>query len=136
MKIYISCSKMFYDQVESIKLQLEDLGHHITPPNGWNDASSEELIQKLDIALCIEWKAEMIRKNSKLVNACDGILILNFSKNGIENYIGGATFLEGYKAFESGKKIFLYNPIPSGLLRDELVGFNPTIIYGDLTRVQ
>lgn len=136
MKIYISCSKAFYDKVGPIKFQLEELGHHITPPNGWNDASSEELIQKLDMATYIEWKAKMIRKNNELVNACDSILILNLTKDGVESYIGGATFLEAYRAFESGKKIFLYNPIPSGLLRDELVGFNPTVIYGDLTRIQ
>lgn len=39
-------------------------------------------------------------------------------KNGQPNYIGGATFLEMYKAWEMDKKIYLFNPIPESLLKE------------------
>jgi hypothetical protein len=62
--------------------------------------------------------------------------VLNFAKDRQENYIGGATFLEIYDAFKLDKKIFLYNDIPTGILYDELCGFSPIIIHGDLDKVQ
>ena len=61
--------------------------------------------------------------------------ILNFDKNKQQNYIGGATFLEIYKAWEMNKEIFLYNPIPENIFRDELTGMNPKVLNGDLTKI-
>jgi len=72
---------------------------------------------------------EKVRKN-------DAILVLNFEKNGQPNYIGGATFLEMFKAWELKKKIFLYNPLPENILRDELEIFNPVIINGRLNLIK
>ena len=37
-----------------------------------------------------------------------------------------------YDAFRLGKKIFLWNEIPDGILKDEIDGFSPIIINGDL----
>jgi hypothetical protein len=54
----------------------------------------------------------------------------------MKNYIGGATFLEMYDAFRLGKKIYLYNDVPEGILKDEIVGFDPIVIDGDLEKVQ
>lgn len=53
----------------------------------------------------------------------------------IDNYIGGATFLEMYDAFRMGKKIYLYNPVPKGILEDEIIGFNPIIINGNIKKI-
>ena len=61
---------------------------------------------------------------------------MNLDKDGKKNYIGGATFLELYEAFKNEKKIFLYNPIPEGLLFDEIQGFSPVIINGNLDLVK
>jgi len=66
----------------------------------------------------------------------DAVLVLNFEKDGMKNYVGGATFLEMYDAFRLGKKIFLYNDIPEGILKDEIVGFNPVIIGGNLKKIK
>ena len=53
-----------------------------------------------------------------------------------KNYIGGATFLEIYDAFRLNKKIYLYNDIPEGMLYDEIQGFAPIIINGDLSKIK
>ncbi len=70
----------------------------------------------------------------------DTVLVLNLDKekNGkvFKNYIGGATFLEMYDAFRLGKKIYLYNNIPDGMLFDEIEGFDPIIINGDLNLIK
>lgn len=83
-----------------------------------------------------KWKGEMLRLQVEKVTDNDGILVLNMEKHGQINYIGGATFLEIFKAFELSKKVFLYNPIPDSFLRDELLGMNPAIINGDLTLIK
>ena len=57
-------------------------------------------------------------------------------KNGKKNYIGGATFIEIYEAFMKGKKIYLYNDIPEGMLYDEISGFSPIVIKGDINLVK
>lgn len=50
----------------------------------------------------------MLRKSIDTISRQDVVLVLNFTKHGTDNYIGGATFLEVYEAFRQGKKnIFL-----------------------------
>lgn len=77
----------------------------------------------------------MIRLQEEKVRGNDAVLVLNFEKNGQKNYIGGATFLEIFRAFDYGRKIFLYNPIPDSIFKDELTGMNPKVIYGDLSLI-
>ena len=45
-------------------------------------------------------------------------------------------FLEMYDAFRLGKNIYLYNDIPEGMLYDEIEGFNPIIINGNLEKIK
>lgn len=74
----------------------------------------------------------MLRHSQDVISENDAVLVLNFDKNGQQNYIGGATFLEMYDARRMGKKIYLYNDIPSGMLTDEIKGFEPVIIRQNL----
>lgn len=136
MKIFITASKSAYDKVEAIKSQLERAGHSVTPPNGYDNAGQEEDTKQLTPEEYSSWKAEMIRKDGRIVAAHDAVLVLNFEKRGIPNYIGGATFLEMFKAFDLGKKLYLYNPIPDGILTDEIIGLQPIVINGELDFIQ
>lgn len=135
MKIFICASKHFYGRIPPIKEQLEAAGHVITLPNSYDRPMREEEMKALGAKQHAEFKGEKLREQIEKVKNNDAILVLNFEKNGLANYIGGATFLEVFKAFELGKKIFLYNPIPEGILRDELVGMQPVIIDADLSLV-
>ena len=132
MKVYIACSKHFYHKIPEIKEKLEKLGHEITLPNSFENPFMEEELKKLGKERHIEWKSKMMKGQNKKVEANDSILILNFEKNNQEDYIGGATFMEIVKAWELGKKIFLFNPIPKSLFADELSAINPTILNGNL----
>lgn len=135
MKIFICCSKAFYPMVEAAKNTLESAGHVITLPNSFDNPGREDEMRAISAKAHSRWKAEMIREQNRKIKANDAILVLNLDKNGQPNYIGGATFLEIFKAFEMGKKIFLFNPIPDSILRDELLGMAPKIINGDLSKV-
>ena len=136
MKIFITASKAAYPKVAEIKAALEEAGHTVTPPNGFSNPGQEEEIRRYTPEEYGEWKTGMIREDGMIVANHDAVLALNFDKNGQKNYIGGATFLELFKAFDLGKKIYLYNPIPDNMLRDELIGFQPIVINGDLRKIQ
>src|SRR4030042_1270133 len=135
MKIFICCSKAFYDRVPNIKSGLEAKGHKITLPNSFDDPLREEKMRRKGVGNHAKWKGEMIKEQGEKIRKNDAILVLNFKKNSQSNYIGGATFLEMFKAYELGKKIYLYNPIPDGMLRDEKLGLSPLVISGDLNKI-
>lgn len=133
MKILIICSKAFYDKIADIKQKLEEAGHIIELPNCYDNPEIEASVR--GSAEHSKFKAAMYKKSEDTISKMDAVLVLNFDKNGQKNYIGGATFLEMYDAFRMNKKIFLYNQIPEGILNDEIIGFAPTIINGDLSKV-
>lgn len=108
----------------------------LPPPNGFDMLEAEENVKQSSPEEHQRWKADMIRRDGKIVAVNDAILVLNFEKHNKPNYIGGATFLEMFKAFELGKKIFLYNPIPEGMLTDEILGFGPVVINGNLSFIK
>ncbi|MFH1972764.1 MAG: hypothetical protein ABIJ18_04785 [archaeon] len=136
MKIFICCSKHIYDRVLPIKEELEKNGHIITVPNSFDEPFKEEDMKKVGKSEHIEWKQNMMKLQEPKVRENDAVLILNMEKHGQQNYIGGATFLEIFKAFELGKKIYLYNEIPDNIFKDELTAINPLVINGDLNLVK
>lgn len=135
MKIFIICSKTFYDKIPDIQTALESSGHIITLPNHFDDPTTESRYLNLGKEKHAKWKAEKLRHSAEVISNQDAVLVLNFEKNGIQNYIGGATFIEMYDAFRLGKKIFMINNIPDGMLRDEINGFSPIIINSDLNKI-
>ncbi len=135
MKIFIACSKHFYHKIPEIQKKLENQGHKITLPNSYDNPFKEEELKRLSREEHIEWKSKMMRNDKKNIKPNDAILVLNFEKKDIPNYIGGATFLEIYKSWELGKKIFILNNLPRCSFTDELIGFNPKILNGDLTKI-
>jgi len=135
LKILIICSKAFYDRIPDIKNRLEANNHTIYLPNCYDNPGMEAEMRNLGKDEHSKFKAKMFKQSEDLINQMDAVLVLNFNKNGIENYIGGATFLEMYDAFRMNKKIFLYNSIPEGMLKDEIIGFNPILINGDIEQL-
>lgn len=136
MKIFIICSKKFYDKIPEVQKTLEDNGHKITLPNCYDDPLTEERYRNLGVEEHSKWKSEMLKHSTDVIENNDAVLVLNFDKHGMKNYIGGATFLEMYDAFRLGKKIFLYNDVPEGILTGEIVGFGPVVINGDLQKIK
>jgi hypothetical protein len=136
MRIFIVCSKAFYDHVPVIQKQLEKMGHHITLPNSIENPDKEAQMRSLGSQEHALWKRARFVETAAKVASVDAVLVLNFEKNGQPNYIGGATFLEVYDAFVLGKKIYFYNPLPQGMLFDELNAMGPIMLENDLSRLK
>lgn len=136
MKIFIACSKHFYGRIPAIEKDLIELGHECAMPNSFDEPMKEEEMKKLSREEHVQWKAMMLKKDKENIEPNDAVLVLNYEKNGQQNYIGGATFLEIFRSWEMGKKIFLLNSIPDNLLKDEIEGFDPVILNGNLELIK
>lgn len=107
-KIFIACSKHFYDYIPKIKQELELMGYETILPNSYNNYMKQEKVKE-----------------------CDAILVLNFNKKrgsiqgneSIPNHIETTTFLEMHNAYLNNKKIFVYNSIPEDLFYNEIIKF-------------
>ena len=135
MKIFVACSKHFYERIVPIRDFLEARGHEVFLPNSFDEPFAEERLKGMGREEHIEWKASMLSRDEDNIRPVDAVLVLNFEKRGIPNYIGGATFLEVYVAWKMGKKIFFYNDLPNCSFTDELVGINPVVINGRLEEI-
>lgn len=140
MKILIICSKKFYNRIPNIKKELEKNNIEVFLPNCYDDPKTEERMWNLGSVEHQKFKAQMYKQSEETIKNMDAVLVLNFDKITNEkidkNYIGGATFLEIYDAFRLNKIIYLYNDIPKGILYDEIQGFAPIIINGDLSKLK
>ena len=140
LKIFIICSKKFYNQIPNIKNELEKNNIEVFLPNCYDDPTQEEKMWNLGKEEHQKFKAKMYKQSEDTISSMDAVLVLNFDKNVDgkidKNYIGGATFLEIYDAFRLNKKIYLYNEIPEGILYDEIQGFAPIILNGDISKIK
>ncbi len=136
MEILICCSKHQYHKIPKLKEELKKAGHKVNLPNSYGQPFKEEEMKNMGKLEHIVWKQKMMKLHEPKIKLNDVILVLNLEKNNQQNYIGGATFLEIYKAWELEKKIFLYNPIPNNIFTDELIGINPIILNQDLSKIK
>ena len=134
MKIMIVCSYTFYDKIAEIKKELEKMGHQVFSPNGYNDPNFITNARNEDGFS--DWVAGLKRKSEETITKVDALLVLNYTKNGVENYIGGSTFLEMHDAYRMNKKIYIINDLPEGILTDSIIGFKPILLKGNLSIIQ
>ena len=112
MRIGVVGSMQYTERMLEIRNQLDELGHDAfvttlaSPFIGKNDEEKEKI--KLDQ----KNNSDAIREFWRLMQGADAILVANFDKHGIKNYIGGNTLMEIGFAHVLEQKIFLLNPIP------------------------
>ena len=93
--------------------------------------------EKEKIKLHQKYNMDAIREFWKEMQGADAILVLNYDKNGIKNYIGGNTLMEIGFAHVLNQKIFLFNPVPEiPYYKTEIEAVRPIIINGDLSLVK
>ena len=79
---------------------------------------------------------DLIRVHFRKIEKSDAILVLNYTKGKVKNYIGGNTLIEIGYAFYLGKKIYFLNPIPNQSYTEELVAMEPIILNGNLSKIK
>lgn len=140
MRITVSGSVKFAKELVEIYYKLENLGHQPMMHKdmfGIADGTAQELIDGINIDHSeIKRKHNFIKWWHDCIKSGDAILVCNFDKNGIKNYIGGNTLMEIGFAHVNDKKVFLLNPIPSEVpYSDEIKAMTDVILNGDLNKI-
>ena len=136
MKICISCSLSFPDEVLKVAEDLKKLGHEVDLPNGILNRAVEQADFNAVAAKADDGYDSMHAHFAKIREA-DALLVCNFTKKGIDNYIGANTFLEMGYAYSLGLPIYTLNPLPEmPYINDELKAFNTISLNGDLSKIQ
>lgn len=139
MTILLICSKHFYNRIPEVQKALQAAGHTVLLPNCYDAPDTEARMAAAGEEAHRAFKAAMFRRSAETIAGADAVLVLNYDKETesgpLPRYIGGATFLEMYDAFRLGKRIYLLNPPPDGILADEIRGFGPRVLRGDMAAI-
>lgn len=145
MKIVICSSVVFSDKIIEITEQLEKMGHevgipYITKMIREGKLTLEQFVKDKkaggDIKYRREINVDMIKRYFDLIKESDATLVLNQSKNDIQNYIGGSVLMEMGFAHVLDKPIYLWNDVPKMSYSDEILDTKPLVINGDLTKIK
>ena len=136
MKIALCHSMQFAEKADEVKKWFEQNGHKAFPSSfnqkyiGLNDEEKEEL------KLHHKYNHDAIKEHWSIIQNSDAVLVLNYTKNGIENYIGGNTLLEMGFAYILEKPIYLLNQIPNiPFYETEIKAMKPKILNGELSKI-
>ena len=83
-------------------------------------------------AQIIERKGRHVRRHLANIAATKAVLICNYQKNGVANYIGGNSFLEMGAAFIYDKPLYVLNGIPDQGNREEILALSPIVLNGTI----
>lgn len=138
-KPYICSSANFYRQAVKIQTELEALKYKILIPE---TAQRMKDSDDFDVSHYKTWfgdandyhkKTVLIRKHFLEVEKGDAMLVLNYEKNDIANYIGGNVLMEMAIAFYLSKPIFILNDIPEvSSYLEEIIALDPIVLHGSL----
>jgi hypothetical protein len=136
MKIGVAGSMQFTERMMELCEQLESLGHDVFMSKFAPYFVGKTDEEKEIIKLHQKNKNDAIREFWKPMQGADALLVANFDKHGINNYIGGNAFLEMGFAHVLNQRIYLLNPIPHmPYYETEIVAMRPTVINGDLSKI-
>jgi hypothetical protein len=140
LKITLCGSIKFASRLVKIHQQLKKLGHEPLMHRdmfGLADGTAKQLQEKKKEGVEVKKKFGFIKWWHDCIKSGDAVLICNFDKNGIKNYIGGNTLMEMGFAHVNNKKIFLLNSIPEEVSYvDEIKAMVDEIILGDLLKIK
>jgi len=128
----------FVKRILEVKKELEKLGHKPYLTNlYWSFEGAKSDDEREKIKLDNKFNKDAIRVFWRAMQGGEAILVLNYNKKGIKNYIGGNTLMEIGFAHVLGQKIFLLNPIPEiDFYKTEIQAVRPTILNGDLAKIK
>ena len=143
MKIAICASISFTDKIKEVAGLLSGRGYEVEIPftsqriiNG--ELTLEQFLaekQKNGDGALRKIHDDLLKRYYEIIKNFDAVLVVNMTKNNIENYIGGNTLIEMAFAYVLDKKIFLFNPIPEISYKDEIMAMQPIILNGDLDKI-
>lgn len=137
MKIGVAGSMQHTEKMVAIVKQLEAMGYKAFTSSFANKYLGKTDDEKEVLKLNHKYNHDAIREFWKPMQDADALVVANYDKHGIKNYIGGNAFLEMGFAHVLNQKIYLMNPIPDmPYYGTEIIAMKPIVLNGDLTRIK
>jgi hypothetical protein len=139
MKTVVICSSAnFYKQAVALQAKLSARGYKIVIPHNAevmkrrNDFDASHYRTWLTDPGAYPEKTALMQKHFAAIAAGDAVLVVNETKHGAANYIGGNVLMEMALAFYLQKPIYLLHEIPKeSAFLEEIIGLNPIALHGD-----
>lgn len=106
MKIAILGSMQFTERMIEVGEQLKQLGHQPVISNFASEFVGKTDAEKEVIKIRQKQEEDATKEMWDLMQDCEAVLVLNYAKHGVKNYIGGNAFLELGFAMCSIRKYF------------------------------
>lgn len=129
MKITVCGSMTHKLKMKELSAELENRGYEVETPD------IEEGRVRTELDKDIRLKQGFIDEHFAKIDTSEAILVINETKNGVDNYIGGNTLIEMAHAYGQGLDTFLLNPIPEMSYTDEIRGMQPIVLDGDVGKI-
>jgi hypothetical protein len=137
MRIGVAGSMQHTEKMMALCAALEKLGHEAFMSKFGPEFVGKTDEEKEAIKLKQKYGHDAIREFWHAMHGADALLVANYDKHGVENYIGGNAFLEMGFAHVLDQKIYLLNPIPKmPYYETEIIAMKPAVINGDLSKVK
>lgn len=137
MKIAICSSMIFTEKMLEVRDRLETLGHEAFVSKFAEVYLGKTVKEIEELALYHKNERDAIREFWEVINKSDAILVLNYDRRGVSNYIGGNTLMEIGFAHVLNKKIFLMNPIPEiEYYKSEIEAVKPVVLNENLEEIR
>lgn len=141
MKITICGSSKFRHEMVEYMEKLESLGHDVIVHEHYIKSVKGEMPELMERVqrehATLKREQNYIKWYHNAIQGSDAILVLNFDKNGIKNYVGGNTLMEIGFAHVNDKKVFLLNPVPDQVsYADEIEAMVDAVLMGDVAKIQ
>jgi hypothetical protein len=134
MKIAVVASMIFSKEIIDASKYLNSIGHTTVLPVGVEKHLDNDLLKHQEDTKK-KIKGDLIRGYYKKISDSDALLVLNYEKENIPNYIGGNTLIEIAFAYVLKKPIYLLNPIPKLSYTSEIEAMEPIILNGNIKMV-
>lgn len=135
MKIGIIGSMQYTEKMMAICDELKGLGHEAFMSKFAAAFVGKTDEEKEHIKLEQKYQQDAIREDCEWVKDMDAIVVANYDKHGIPNYIGGNAFIEMAYAYILRKDLYLINPIPDmPYYGTEIIAMKPTVLDGNLSK--
>ena len=135
--ITICSSSSFYRQAGEVKDELSRQGFEVIIPKMAEEMKAKNNYERVDYQPWLSdpsayhVKAGLIRGHFDQVAKADAILVLNYEKHGVSNYIGGNVLMEMGVAFHLKIPIFMLNEAPKDMsYSEEILGLEPIVLHG------
>jgi len=137
MKIGIIGSMQFTEKMMEYRDKLIEMGHDAFLADLYVNLVGKSDEEKEKTKLYQKNNKDAIRVFWRAMQGADAILVLNFDKNEVKNYIGGNTLMEIGFAYVLNQKIFLLNPVPDiPFYKTEIEAMKPIILNGNLSKIE